>query len=165
MPWVWVSMRWRPALQLPNIFVTPQLATQQSQLRCFELSSVASQNPERWRWYGILIHIYYKLTYARRQRLKTAQAEGAPGEEAFKQPNDTKMNCPTRDQLEGIGSPRSTLYDHWLTLQTGDPHPDWNQNPPFLAPELTTRASLVRPMPSLPIFLYPAPPQARELPR
>ncbi|KAF8424510.1 Zinc/iron permease [Tirmania nivea] len=35
------------------------------------------------------------------------------------------MNCPTRDQLEG------------------DPHPDWNQNPPFLAPELTTRASLV----------------------
>ncbi|RPB27099.1 Zinc/iron permease [Terfezia boudieri ATCC MYA-4762] len=55
------------------------------------------------------------------------------------------MNCPTRDQLEGIRSPGTNvfLYDHWLTCETGDPHPDWNQNPPFLAPELTTRASLV----------------------
>lgn len=35
---------------------------------------------------------------------------------------EAEMNCPTRDSSEGC--------------------PGWNQNPPFLAPELTTRASL-----------------------
>jgi len=59
-------------------------------------------------------------------------------------------------------SPGGSFYDHRLTCKQGDPHPDWNQNPPFLAPELTTRASLVCPMP---IFSYPPPPTPLHLKR